>query len=114
MAFEKTLQELEQRRVKALAMGGPDKLAKRKADGYLNARERIDYLIDTGSFSESGLFAVSHRPSMRERTPADGKVAGFARIDGREIALVANDFTVLGIFERHQHEEDQTRQTSGV
>ncbi len=96
MAFEQTLKELEQRRAKALAMGGADKLAKRKAEGHLNARERIDYLIDPGSFSESGLFAVSHRPAMRERTPADGKVAGFARIDAREIALVANDFTVLG------------------
>jgi acetyl-CoA carboxylase carboxyltransferase component len=96
MAFERTLEELQARRGKALAMGGPDKLAKRKAEGHLNARERIDYLIDPGSFSETGLFAVSHRPSMRSRTPADGKVAGFARIGGREIALVSNDFTVLG------------------
>ena len=47
MAFEETLQELALRREKALAMGGPDKLAKRKAEWQLNARERIDYLIDT-------------------------------------------------------------------
>ena len=90
------MKELAERRAKALAMGGEEKLAQRRAQGYLNARERIDYLIDPGSFSESGQFAVSHRPSMKSRTPADGKVAGFARIAGRDVALVSNDFTVLG------------------
>ncbi|MDH4294342.1 MAG: methylmalonyl-CoA carboxyltransferase, partial [Betaproteobacteria bacterium] len=77
-------------------MGGPEKLAKRKAEGHLNARERIDYLIDPGSFLESGRFARSNRPEVKHKTPADGKVAGFARIAGRDIALVSNDFTVLG------------------
>jgi acetyl-CoA carboxylase carboxyltransferase component len=96
MTLDETLQELARRRDKALAMGGPDKVAKRKAEGHLNARERIDHLIDPGSFCESGLFATSHRPEVRARTPADGKVAGFARIEGREVALVSNDFTVLG------------------
>ena len=44
---------------------------------------------------------------MRDKTPADGKVAGFARIDGREVALVSNDFTVLGASSSvDQHEED--------
>jgi len=96
MAFEDMLNELERRRTKALAMGGPDKLAKRREMGMLNARERLDYVLDPGTFSESGLFTVSNRPEMRERTPADGKIAGFGRIDGRDVAIVANDFTVLG------------------
>lgn len=96
MAFEEMLNELGRRRTKALAMGGPHKLAKRREMGVLNARERLDYLLDQGSFSESGLFTVSSRPEMRERTPADGKVAGFGRIDGRDVAIMANDFTVLG------------------
>src|SRR5687767_4912059 len=77
-------------------MGGAEKLARRKAEGHLNARERIDYLIDAGSFLESGRFARANRPEVKHKTPADGKVAGFARIDGREVALVSNDFTVLG------------------
>src|SRR6478736_1749767 len=77
-------------------MGGAEKLAKRKAEGHLNARERIDYLIDEESFIESGRYARSIRPEVRHKTPADGKIAGFARIDGREVALVSNDFTVLG------------------
>ena len=93
MPFEELLQQLRERTAKVLGMGGPDKLAKRKAEGHLNARERIDYLIDADSFIESGIFAVGVRPEVRHKTPADGKIAGFARI---EIALVSNDFTVLG------------------
>jgi len=96
MAFEETLRDLAARREKVLGMGGPERLANRKAQGVLNARERIDYLVDPGSFIESGMFATSNRPEVRERSPADGKVAGFARLGGREIGLVSNDFTTLG------------------
>ncbi len=96
MAFETLLEEYQNKTAEALGMGGSEKLAKRKAEGVLNARERIDYLIDQGSFIESGRYARSNRPEVKHKTPADGKIAGFARIDGREIALVSNDFTVLG------------------
>ncbi len=96
MPFEDLTDELKKRTAEALAMGGADKLAKRKAEGHLNARERIDYLIDPGSFIESGRFARSNRAEVKAKTPADGKIAGFARVNGREIALVSNDFTVLG------------------
>ena len=90
------LTELGQRRAKALAMGGEEKLAKRKAAGLLNARERIDHLADADSFIESGLLATSARPEVRHKTPADGKVAGYCTVDGRPVALVSNDFTVMG------------------
>ena len=96
MSARNTLKQLEEKEAEALAMGGAEKLARRKAEGLLNARERIDYLVDAGSFAESGRHARSIRPEVRHKTPADGKVAGFARIDGREVALVSNDFTVLG------------------
>lgn len=96
MPFEELIKEMQERTAEALAMGGPEKLARRKAEGVLNARERIDYLIDAGSFIESGRYARSIRPEVRHKTPADGKIAGFARIQGREVALVSNDFTVLG------------------
>ena len=96
MAFEDMLAEYERRRQKALAMGGPDKIERRRAEGHLNARERLDLLLDAGSFNESGMFAAAIRPEQRDRTPADGKIAGFGRIDGRAVAVVANDFTVLG------------------
>jgi len=96
VAFEKLIEEFQQRTAEVLAMGGAEKLAKRKAEGHLNARERIDYLLDKDSFIESGRFARSNRPEVKAKTPADGKVAGFGKINGREVALVSNDFTVMG------------------
>ena len=96
MAFEELLKELAVRRQRALGMGGAEKLAQRKAQGVLNARERIDRLFDPGTFLESGMLAVSNRPEDRLTTPADGKVGGFGRIEGREAGVLANDFTVKG------------------
>jgi acetyl-CoA carboxylase carboxyltransferase component len=90
------IEDLAERRVKALGMGGPDKLAKRKADGQLNARERLDALLDAGRFNEFGLLATSHRAEVRHKTPADGKIGGFGEIDGRPVAVMSNDFTVMG------------------
>lgn len=94
--FKSQIDELAQRERVARLMGGEKKLAARRAAGLLNARERIAKLVDPGSFCESGLLAVSERPEDREKTPADAKVAGYARIDGREVGVVANDFTVMG------------------
>ncbi len=89
--------ELQRRRERALAMGGETKLARRKAAGLLNARERIDYFVDQGSYIETGMLGVSSVVLKdRETTPADGKVAGFARVDGRPVGVVSNDFTVKG------------------
>jgi methylmalonyl-CoA decarboxylase subunit alpha len=96
MSAKDALKQLEEKNAEALAMGGPEKLAERKKQGLLNARERIDHLVDPGSFTESGRHARSIRAEVRHKTPADGKVAGFARIAGREVAIVSNDFTVLG------------------
>src|SRR5690606_6011547 len=59
--------------------------------------ERIERLVDAGSYIETGMFAVSSVvPEDRLTTPADGKGAGFARVDGRPIGVVSNDFTVKG------------------
>ncbi len=97
MAFENILQEYNEKKTKALAMGSAAKLAERKANGILNARERISYLVDPDSFLESGLFGTSSAiEADREKTPADGKITGYAKIDGRDVAVVSNDFTVKG------------------
>jgi acetyl-CoA carboxylase carboxyltransferase component len=96
MGFEKELAEFETRTAKALSMGGEGKLAERKTQGVLNARERIDRLADPGTFLELGLFGVSKYAAMRDKSAADGKVTGFAKIDGREVGIVSNDFTVMG------------------
>jgi acetyl-CoA carboxylase carboxyltransferase component len=94
---ERLTAEFAVREAKALAMGGPEKLARRRAAGLLDARARIDYLFDPGTFIESGRFATStSNPADRETTPCDGKIAGFGKIGGRETAVVSNDFTVKG------------------
>jgi len=76
-------------------MGGPEKVARQHAKGRLTARERIRGLLDRDSFLEMGLLAHSAAPGMADRTPADGVVCGYGRIDGRRVAVIANDFTVL-------------------
>jgi len=96
MTIETKLTELATRKAKALAMGGDEKIARRRAEGHLNARERIDLLLDKGSYVESGLYATSHLPDAREKTPADGKIAGFGKVEGRPAAVVSNDMTVMG------------------
>lgn len=97
MAHESLLAELDRRREVARAMGGPQKLAKRKARGQLNAQERMDMLTDAGSFVETGLLGASGVYKNDEaKTPRDGKLVGFAKIGGRDCAVVVNDFTVAG------------------
>jgi len=74
MAFEKQMKELEKRRARALEMGGTDKIKKQHDKGRLTARERIEKLLDPGSFLEIGMFNHSDVPGMEEKTPADSKV----------------------------------------
>jgi acetyl-CoA carboxylase carboxyltransferase component len=96
MAHEELLAELDRRRSRAASMGGEEKLAKRKARGQLNAQERLDALVDQGSFVETGLLGASGFPRDEKKTPRDGKLVGFAKIDGRDVGVVVNDFTVSG------------------
>ena len=97
MSLEERLSELRDREQRALAMGGEEKLQRRRDAGILNARERIDHFVDPGSFIESGLLGVSSVVEAdRDQTPGDGKLVGFARVDGRPVAVASNDFTVKG------------------
>ncbi|MGM0561211.1 MAG: acyl-CoA carboxylase subunit beta [Pseudomonadota bacterium] len=97
MSIDESLEELRAREERARAMGGEEKLHKRREQGLLNARERIEYLIDPDSFVESGLLGVSSVVEAdRERTPADGKVVGFAKVANRQVGVASNDFTVKG------------------
>lgn len=89
------LRELEQRQQDALALGGADKIARQHAKGRLTARERIAALLDAGSFEELGLLARSDLPEAADKTPADGKIAGFGAIEGRTVFVGADDVTVM-------------------
>jgi acetyl-CoA carboxylase carboxyltransferase component len=97
MAHDQLLAELDQRRADARRMGGTDKLAARKKRGQLNAQERLDALVDDASFLEVGLLGASGVfESDVPATPRDGKIAGFGRIEGRDVGVVVNDFTTKG------------------
>ena len=75
-------------------MGGVDRIERIHARGGYTIRERIDALVDAGSFREIGRFARSANPEDRENTPGDGKIGGHARIDGRPIVVFGDDITV--------------------
>ncbi|MCE8042355.1 methylmalonyl-CoA carboxyltransferase [Halomonas daqingensis] len=97
MSLEEKLAELKEREERAYSMGGEEKLQSRRKANVLNARERIDYFVDPGSFMESGLLGVSAVVEEdRERTPGDGKLVGFAQVNGRPVGVASNDFTVKG------------------
>jgi propionyl-CoA carboxylase beta chain len=93
------LSRLAERRSDAEAGGGPRRVAAQHAKGKLTARERIELLLDEGSFEELDMF-VEHRAvdfGMDERKiPGDGVVTGFGTISGRTVFVFAKDFTVFG------------------
>jgi len=92
-------QKLEELRRKALLGGGQDRIDAQHKKGKLTARERIDLLLDPGSFSEIDMF-VKHRSKDfgldKHDFPGDGVVTGYGKIDGRLVFLFSQDFTVLG------------------
>lgn len=97
ITLESRLETLKVREAQAHQMGGQEKLERRSEKGLLNARSRIEALIDPDTFIESGLLAVSAGSKGESgKTPADGKVTGFAKVDGRLTGIVSNDFTVKG------------------
>ncbi len=93
------LAELERRRAEAAAGGGETAIAKQHEKGKLTARERIDLLLDEGSFVETDAFAV-HRASgfglEDKRILGDGVVTGHGTIDGRPVCVFSQDFTAFG------------------
>jgi len=93
------IEELEKRRAQARMGGGEKRIANQHAKGKLSARERIDLLLDEGSFEEFDMF-VMPRPndfmSAEQTIPGDGVVTGWGTINGRVVYVFSKDFTVLG------------------
>lgn len=96
---EKPADRLQEMRSKAVLGGGPAQIEKQHARGKLTARERLDLLLDPGSFIETGQF-VTHRAKgfgMENSSPlTDGVVTGMGKVDGRLVYVFAQDFTILG------------------
>jgi acetyl-CoA carboxylase carboxyltransferase component len=91
--YESRVRDLEARRQQNLAMGGDEKIAKQHEKGKLTVRERIDLLFDAGSFVELGLLAKDREGT--DNAPADGVVTGHGLVDGRQVWVIAYDFTVM-------------------
>jgi acetyl-CoA carboxylase carboxyltransferase component len=94
-AKEKQLAELKERRVRIEEMGGPESVARQKKRGKLTARERINLLLDKGTFREIGMFAQNRGASYRE-VPAEGVVTGYGKINDRKVYIFSQDFTSMG------------------
>lgn len=90
---------LKERSKKAEEGGGAARIEKQKAGGKLTARERIDFFLDEGSFEEFDKF-VMHRSTDfgldKQKFPGDGVITGHGLVDGREVFVFAQDFTVFG------------------
>jgi propionyl-CoA carboxylase beta chain len=97
--IKQKMDELEKRNDLALRGGGFDKIAKHKQGGRLTARERVDVLLDPGSFVEMDRF-VTHRCinfGMEKSKPyGDGIITGYGRINGKLVYVSSQDFTVTG------------------
>ncbi len=88
------LAELAERRSEAVAMGGAERIERHHATGRLTVRERIEYLVDPGTWFEVGLLAKPER-RIDKPVPGDGVATGYAELDGRRIGLIGIDATVL-------------------
>lgn len=99
MSLEAKLKELQEKSELATEAGGAERVAKHHKGGKLTARERIELLLDPGSFVETDRF-VTHRCTEfgidKQKIYGDGVVTGYGKIDGRLVFVFAQDFTVFG------------------
>src|SRR5947209_12724704 len=96
---QERLAALERLRAEALHAGSPKAVARQRSRGKLLARERIELLLDPGSFTELDAFVQHRNPSfnmMENRPYGDGVVTGHGTIEGRRVFVFSQDFTVFG------------------
>ena len=90
------LEQLNKRKEEALNAGSDRARARQHERGKMLARERIDYLLDPGSFHELDLLARTRAPDATERPYTDGVITGWGTIDGRKVFIFSQDFTIFG------------------
>jgi acetyl-CoA carboxylase carboxyltransferase component len=93
---EELLKELSKRREEALHAGSPEAVERHHSRGKLTARERLDYLLDRGSFQEIDQLVRSRTQASSSRPYTDGVVTGYGTIDGRHVCVFSQDATVMG------------------
>jgi acetyl-CoA carboxylase carboxyltransferase component len=92
------VEDLHERRAKAMLGGGEERIARQHAADKLTARERLALLVDEGTWTELGIHAGIHysvRGLEAKEAPADGVITGYGKVDGRLTAIAAYDFTVM-------------------
>ncbi len=94
--FADKLADLESRRSEARSHGSERSIDRQHAKGKMLARERIDALVDPGSFHEIDMLARTRHPEAADRPYTDGVVTGWGTIDGRKVFLFSQDFTIMG------------------
>ncbi len=96
--FQAALAEMEERRKTVIAAGGFERQKKQREQGKLTARERIETLLDAGSFVETSVFVEHLETGLMEgvEAPGEGVITGFGTVDGRKVCVFSQDFTVLG------------------
>jgi propionyl-CoA carboxylase beta chain len=97
--YDQAIQRLREIQEKNLLGGGEEQIERQHHRGKLTARERIEHLLDPGSFQELGSSVNttgSRIDGRKPDAPCDGAVVGTGRVDGRRVAVYASDFTVLG------------------
>ncbi len=99
MSTQAKIEKMRTRAAKILAAGGPDRVEKQHKSGKLTARERIEVLLDPGSFVELDRF-VAHRCTNfgmeKKELPGEGVTTGYGTVEGRLVYVFAQDFTVEG------------------
>ncbi|MEY2569798.1 MAG: acetyl-CoA/propionyl-CoA carboxylase carboxyl transferase subunit, partial [Acidimicrobiaceae bacterium] len=90
------LEQLNKVKEEALNAGSESSRARQHERGKMLARERVDYLLDPGSFHELDLLARSRNPDTPDKPYTDGVITGWGTIDGRKVFLFAQDFTIFG------------------
>jgi len=99
MGLKENLERMQELSRQAEAGGGPQRLERQRQGGRLTARERIEALLDPGSFVELDKFKTHRSYDFgmdQRRIPGDGVVTGHGRIDGRQVCVFSQDFTVFG------------------
>src|SRR6516164_3232385 len=98
-SMEERLKDLARRREEARVAGSPRAIERQHAKGKLTARERLEHLLDEGSFVELDMLArhQAHGMGIEDNRPyTDGVIAGLGMIDGRRVCVFSQDFTIFG------------------
>src|SRR5450830_1908278 len=90
------LQKLTEKKTASLLGGGQARIDRQHAKGSLTARERVALFLDPGTFRELNAFVTQQADPSAESIPGDGVVTGYGKVDGRQVYVYAQDFTVQG------------------